>query len=425
MNKLYQSMTHKILARASGLKTVESGQIITANVDMCFTHDPVLKDLAYLFYKEFGNNAKVWDTNRIALFQDHLVPSKDYASRNLGMAMDKFVREQSIAHYYPYGCNYGVCHTVMCENGHVKPGEVIVGTDSHSVTYGALNAFGTGVGIIDLLNVFYTGKLWFRVPDVLQVCVTGQFKPYVTAKDLILTLLKDIHMDGASNMSIEFMGDTIDNMSAEERITLCNMSVEAGAKNAIMTLSESAKSYLKKHANIDQFELEVTTDQSYQYKNSISYFANDIRPMVAYPHSPDNVFSLEETKQKKIKVDQVYVGSCTGGKLTDIKMVHKIIKDNRVASNVRLIIVPASMKIYKQISQTDILVDLLKAGAVVESPGCKACYGAHGGVLGDNEVCLSTTNRNFRGRMGNPKSDIYLASPYVAAKTAVCGYITL
>ncbi len=423
MSKQYQSMTHKILARASGHDIVESGQIVTANVDMCFTHDPVLKDLAELFYKEFGDHAKVWDSGRIALFQDHLVPAKDYSSRNLGMAMDKFVREQQIEHYYPYGCNYGVCHTVMCENGHVKPGEVVIGTDSHSVTYGALNAFGVGVGIIDLLNVFYTGKLWFRVPEVFQVHISGQLKPYVTAKDIILTLLKDIHMDGASNMALEFTGDTIENMSSEERITLCNMGIEAGAKNAIMALSESARDYLQKSANAREFALEVSTDKGYQYHKSISYRAEDITPMVAHPHSPDNVYSLENTQEKKIKVDQVYVGSCTGGKLTDIKMVHEVLKGKKISPDIRLMIVPASMNIYKQIANMGILVDLLQAGAVVESPGCKACYGAHGGVLGDGEVCLSTTNRNFKGRMGNPKSDIYLASPYTAAVAAITGYI--
>ena len=421
--KVFQSMTHKILARAANLESVKSGQNITANIDMCFTHDPVLKELAELFYSEFGTDAKVWDPNRIALFQDHLVPAKDHSSRNFGMCMDKFAKDQNIKHYYPYGKNYGVCHTVMCEQGHVLPGKVIVGTDSHSVTYGALNAFGTGVGIIDMLNIFYTGKLWFRVPHVLQVNVEGELKKHVSAKDLILTLLRDIRMDGASNMAIEFTGSTIANMSAEERITLCNMGVEAGAKNAIMSLSPNARKYLESATNSNTFD-DVITDPEFVYDITVSYRAEDIVPMVAHPHMPDNVFTLKQTESEKIKVDQIYIGSCTGGKLTDIEMVAEILKDRKIADNTRLIIVPASMNIYKNIAESGLMIELLKTGAVVESPGCKACYGAHGGVIGDGEVCLSTTNRNFKGRMGNPNSQIFLSSPYTAAKSALTGYIT-
>ena len=389
---------------------------------MCFTHDPVLKELSQMFYEEFGPNAKVWNPNRIALFQDHLVPAKDFSCRHMGMAMDKFAKEQNIQHYYPYGPNYGVCHTVMCEEGHALPGSVVVGTDSHSVTYGALNAFGTGVGIVDILNIFATGKLWFRVPEVIQVNIEGTFSNRVVAKDLVLTLLRDIRMDGASNKTIEFTGSTIENLSAEERITLCNMGVEAGAKNAIMALSDAAKQYLEKASGKTDY-FSVTTDSDFEYSRVLSYRAEEIQPMIAHPHAPDNVFSAKETATQKIKVDQVYVGSCTGGKIEDIKMVLEVIHGKKIAAETRLMIVPASMKIYKELAANGMLIELLKAGAVVESPGCKACYGAHGGVLGDHEVCVSTTNRNFKGRMGNPRSMVYLASPYTAAQSALTGYI--
>ncbi len=419
---LPQSMTHKILARAAGKKTVASGEFIEAHIDMCFTHDPVLKELRELFYQEFGQEATVWEPHKIALFQDHLVPAKDASCRRLAIAMDKFSAEQKIKNYYPYGPNYGVCHVVMCEQGHVLPGTVILGTDSHSVTYGAFNAFGTGVGMIDILNVFYTGKLWFRVPEVMEVRIEGQLPKNVFAKDIILRLLGDIGMAGASNKTIEFTGSTIDELAAEERMTLCNMTVEAGAKNGIMGLSENALAYLR--GVTDASFNPVTTDKDFEYCQHIVYHAEELRPMIAYPHRPDNVHSIEQARAEKIKLNQVYVGSCTGAKIDDVITVAETLKGEKVANNVQLIVVPASMKVYRQMVEQGLMTTLLASGAVVESPGCKACYGAHGGVLGDGEVCLSTTNRNFRGRMGNPNAFTYLASPYIAARSAIAGYIT-
>ena len=417
-----QSMTHKILARASGRPFVNDGDIVTAKIDMCFSHDPVVKYLRESFYKEFGADAKVWDRQRIALFQDHLVPAKDSASRLLAIAMDDFAREQDLPHYYPYGKNYGVCHILMCEQGHVLPGQVILGTDSHSVTYGAFNALGTGVGFEDMLNVFYSGELWFRVPQVIQVRIDGPLRPGVVAKDVILKIIGQIGMAGASYKTLEFTGSTIEAMSAEERMTLCNMSVEAGAKNGIMALSPAAQAYLNQVSS-QPYE-PVTTDAQFEYCQTLQFQAQDIEAMVAYPHSPDNVHSIAQAKQDQIPISQVYIGSCTGAKLTDIAMVHKVLKGQTLAQGTHMIVVPASMDIYRAITANGMSADLMAAGAVIESPGCKACYGAHGGVLGDGENCLSTTNRNFRGRMGNPKSFVYLSSPYIAAKTALSGYIT-
>jgi len=419
---LPQSMTHKILSRSVGRKTVASGEFIEANIDMCFTHDPVLEELAQLFHQEFGAEAKVWDPEKIALFQDHLVPAKDASCKRLALAMDKFAAEQHIENYYPYGPDYGVCHIVMCEQGHVLPGTVILGTDSHSVTYGAFNAFGTGVGMVDMLNVFYTGKLWFRVPEVMEVRVDGQLPENVLAKDIILRLLNDIGMAGASNKTIEFTGSTIEQLSAEERMTLCNMVVEAGAKNGIMNLSENSLAYLREVTDADF--ISVTTDPDFGYCQTIIYHAEELQPMIAYPHRPDNVRDIEQTKAEKIKIDQVYIGSCTGAKFEDIMTVAETLKGETVANGVQLIVVPASMKVYRQMVEQGLITTLLASGAVIESPGCKACYGTHGGVLGDDEVCLSTTNRNFKGRMGNPKSFSYLASPYIAARSAIAGSIT-
>lgn len=417
-----QSMTHKILAGRSGRATVATGEVVDVTVDMCFTHDPVLEALREHFYESFGPSAKVWNPDRVALFQDHLVPAKDGPSRRLAKAMDNFAAEQGLKYYYPYGANYGVCHIVMCEEGHVLPGEVVIGTDSHSVTYGAFNAFGTGIGMVDLMNVFATGTLWFKIPEVINVEITGQLQPGVTSKDIILRLIGDIGMDGASYRTIEFTGDTVGVMTVEERMTLCNMVVEAGAKNGIMALSPAAREYVTKVGR-RPFE-EVVTDPGFEYFRTIRYRAEDLEPVVACPHSPANVKPVSVVRNDRVHVDQVYVGSCTGAKFEDIETFVRAMEGEKVAAGTRLMVVPASMGIYRRLAESPLLTALMDAGAVVESPGCKACYGAHGGVLGDDEVCLSTTNRNFRGRMGNPKSFVYLASPVTAARTARAGYIT-
>ncbi len=417
-----QSMTHKILARSAGRQTVSTGEFVEALIDICFTYDPVLEELREIFYKEFGKDTKVWEPDKIAFFQGHLVPAKDADCQRLVMAMDAFASEQEIKHYYPYGPDYGICHIVICEKGHVLPGTVILGTDSHTVTHGAFNAFATGVGLVDMVNVFRTGKLWFRVPEVMEIRIDGQLPQYVMAKDIILRILGDIGMSGASYKTIEFTGDTIDQLSPEERMTLCNMTVEAGAKNGIMALSGTAADYLSQVATT-VFE-SVTTDENFEYCRSIVYRAEELYPMVAYPHRPDKTYSIEQTKTCNIRLNQVYVGACTGGKLEDIMIVAKTLRGKKVADGVRLMIVPGSMKIYRGMAELGLVTILLDSGAVIESPGCKACCGIHGGILGDGEVCLSTANRNFRGRMGNPKAFVYLASPYIAARSAIAGYIT-
>lgn len=416
-----QSMTHKILARRAGRASVAEGEVLDVAIDMCFTHDPVLEGLRESFYESFGAGAKVWDPNRIALFQDHLVPAKDAISRRLAIAMDDFVAEQKIEAYYPYGENYGVCHIVMCEEGHVLPGEVVLGTDSHSVTYGAFNAFGSGVGMIDMMNVFAIGRLWLKVPEIINVDIRGKLRQGVLAKDIILRLIGEIGMDGASYRTIEFTGDTIEGMSVEERMTLCNMVVEAGAKNGIMSLTPAARAYVERVAR-RPFE-PVNTDPAFEYAKVIRYRAEDVEPMVACPHSPANVKPVSAVRGEKIPVQQVYVGSCTGAKFDDIVVVAQMLEGKRIAGGTRLMIVPSSMRIFRRLADSGVMSTLLRAGAVIESPGCKACYGAHGGVLGDEENCLSTTNRNFRGRMGNPKSFVYLGSPVTAARTALAGYI--
>jgi len=419
---LPQSITHKILARASGKSEVYSGEYIEVNVDMCFTHDPVLEQLQHIFYREFSRQAKVWDPEKIVLFQDHLVPAKDADCQRLAMAMDEFASEQNIERYYPYGPDYGICHLLMCEQGHVLPGSVILGTDSHTVTYGAFNAFASGIGLEDMVNVFRIGKIWLRVPEVIQIHIDGRLPRHVYAKDIILRVIADLGMAGASYKTIEFTGSTIEYLLAEERMTICNMTVEAGAKNGIMCLSESALNYLCQVTNAS-FE-PVVTDDNFEYYRKIVYQAEDFKSVIACPHRPDNIRTIEDVKTDKIKVNQVYIGACTGGKIEDIQLATETLKGQKIAKGIRLIVVPGTMGVYRKMIEQGLVIHLIDSGAVIESPGCKACYGAHGGVLGDKEVCLSTANRNFKGRMGNPNAFVYLASPYIAAKTAIAGYIT-
>jgi homoaconitate hydratase family protein len=415
-------MTHKILARASGRESVKSGEIVEVQIDLCFAHDATMYMIRQLFYKEFGQDAKVWDPSRIALFQDHTIPAKNAAARNFAMAVDIFAREQGIEKAFLYGADYGICHVVISERGLALPGQVIVGNDSHSTTFGAFNAFATGAGMIDVLNAFYTGDLWFQVPEIIEVRIEGELRPSVMAKDIILRVIGDLGLGGATGKSLEFVGSTIDNMDIEERMTLSNMAIECGATNGIMALSERTEKFLRSQTS-ESFE-PVFTDPEFEYVSQLYYRAEELEAMIALPHSPDNVKPISFLKSKKIPIDQVYIGSCTGGKLIDIQTIAEELAGHKIAPGVQVTVIPATMRIYRDLFRSGLSEKLLDAGAVIESPGCKACYGAHSGVLGDGEVCLATTNRNFKGRMGNPNSRIYLSSPYVAARSAIAGYIT-
>lgn len=415
-------MTQKIIAKRSKRSFVTKDEFVVCDLDLVFAHDPVIMVLTREFYKNFGPNAKVWDPNRVALFQDHLVPAKDFKSRNLMQIMDQFVKDQGIKHYFPYGANYGVCHIIMMEQGLALPGEIICGTDSHTVTYGSFNCFATGVGVFDVACALKSGKLWFNVPGTLNVHIDGELPPNVGAKDIILTLLRDIKMDGARGMSIEWTGSTIDSMNMDERSTLCNMSVEAGANNGIMSLNSETRDYLRRLGKTNFTE--VTTDEGFVYDRVVRYRAEDIQLQVACPHRPDNVKDVKTLAQQNIPVHQVYVGGCTGGKMTDIVQFYDNLQGRPVHTGVTTMVVPATTTIYKQLLRDGLIEKFMELGVAVESPGCKACYGVHGGVTGDQENCVATINRNFVGRMGNPKSHIYLSSPYVAAQAAVHGFIT-
>ena len=415
-------MTHKILARASGQESVKSGEIVEMQIDLCVAHDATVYSIRELFYKEFGSDAKVYDPSRITLFQDHMVPAKDAASRQFALAVEQFSKEQNIKKTFLYGSDYGVCHVVIGERGMALPNQVIVGNDSHTTTYGAFNTFATGAGMIDVLNAFYTGDLWFQIPEIIEVRIEGELSLGVMAKDIILRITGDLGIGGATGKSLEFVGSTVENMDIEERMTLCNMAVESGATNGIMGLSARTEKFLRSQTS-EPFE-PVFTDPTFEYASQLNYHAEEFEPMIALPHSTDNVQPIATVKSQKIAVNQIYVGSCTGGKLIDIQTVAEELAGRKIAPSVQLMIIPATMRIYRELLRSGLSEKLLDAGAVIESPGCKACYGVHSGILGDGEVCLATINRNFKGRMGNPNSSVYLSSPYIAARSAIAGYIT-
>jgi homoaconitate hydratase family protein len=413
-------MTQKILATHSNKDFVCANDYVVADLDLAFAHDPVMAVLTEKFYQTFGRNGKVWDPSKVAFFQDHLVPAKSIDATEMIQIMQSFVDEQNIKYYFPYGKNYGVCHILIMENRLARPGEIIVGTDSHTVTCGSFNCFATGVGVFDMSVALGVGKAWFRVPETIKISLKGEFRKDVGSKDLILYLIGQLKLDGAKYCSLEWEGEVLESMSMDERSTLCNMSVEAGATNSIMSLNHETREFLKSDPQGDCFE-EVATDQGYEYSKTIEVNLDSLEQMVAKPHKPDNVSLVSELED--IRIHQVYVGSCTGGKFEDIKNFHNSLKGRSVSNKVTTIVVPATVEIYKKLFQQNIAQSLMEQGVAIESPGCKACYGVHGGVTRSNENCLATINRNFIGRMGNPKSSIYLASPQVAAETAIAGFI--
>lgn len=413
------TITEKILAKAAGQEKAKPGEVVFAKIDIALAHD-VTSDLAIdIVEKEF--NGQIWDPNRIIILPDHGVPNKDIQVATLVKKLLEFATKKGIKNVFSIetGC-YGVCHTMLPEEGFVRPGEVIVGADSHTCQHGALGAFSTGIGSTELGNVFATGKLWFKVPETLRIVVTGKMPAGVMAKDLFLKVVGDIGVDGALYMAMEWVGETISAMSMDERMTLTNMAIEAGAKSGIIAADEKTITYVKARTNAEFTPL--ASDPDANYAKTIEIDATKLVPLVAKPFLPSNVALAEECND--IKVNQVYIGSCTGGKIEDFAAAAAVLKGHKKAKNVKLLIVPATTKIQREIIKRGWYDIFMDAGGVFVSPGCNACLGYHGGVLAAGEIAIATTNRNFRGRMGDPKSEVYLASPITAAKTAIAGYIT-
>ncbi len=411
------NIIEKILARASDKQEVSSGEIVEAKIDTAMIHD-LTGPLAIKSFREIGAK-KVWNNTRIVVIIDHIVPASSVRSATLHKIVRNFVKEQKIKNFYDVGLG-GVCHQVMPEKGHVRPGETIVGADSHTCTYGAFGAFATGIGSTEMAAVFVTGKLWFMVPEVIKVNVTGKYQKLVTPKDLTLKLVKKIGADGAIYKGLEFGGPTIKNMSIDGRMALCNMAVEMGAKAGIIEPDQKTLDYVK--TRTDKPINPVKSDPDAKYERTLELDISKLEPQIAVPHAVDNVKPVSE--EEETEINQGFIGSCTNGRLEDLRSAAQILKGRKVARGVRLLVIPASQEIYLNALTEGLIKIFMEAGATIGNPNCGPCLGGHMGLLAEDEVCISSSNRNFTGRMGSTKSYVYLASPTTVAASAVTGKIT-
>jgi 3-isopropylmalate/(R)-2-methylmalate dehydratase large subunit len=408
------TITEKILAKASGKNKVVPGQIVDANIDIVMCHD-VTTPPAISMLIEKGID-RVFDREKIVVTPDHFQPAKDIQSAELHKRLDEWATRHKIRYYYKLG-KAGVCHALLPEQGHVRPGEVIVGGDSHTCTYGAFACFSTGVGSTDLAAAIATGKLWFKVPDSMKFVLNGKLPHGVYSKDVILTIIGRIGTDGASYKAMEFVGPALADMSMEARMTITNMAIEAGAKNGIIGFDNVTKQYLDEHLKEKTSYTVFESDADAEYAATEEFDCSKIEPMVALPHLPSNAVPIGKCKGKKM--DQAYIGSCTNGRIEDLRIAAGILKDREVA--IRTIVVPATPTIWKQADDEGLFDIFYNAGCVIAAPTCGACLGGFMGILAAGEKCISTTNRNFVGRMGHPKSEVYLASPATAAASAIEG----
>lgn len=412
------TMTQKILADHAGVKEVHAGELIEANVDIVMAND-ITGPMALPIFKQMAD--KVFDKDKVVLVPDHFTPNKDIKSAENSKAIREFSREQGLTHHMEQG-KCGVEHAILPESGIVVAGDAVIGADSHTCTYGAIGAFSTGVGTTDIATGMATGQLWFKVPSAIKFNLHGKLPKYVSGKDVILHIIGRIGVDGALYKSMEFTGEGVKELSMADRFTICNMAIEAGAKNGIFPVDEAAIEYLDKHAKREYKIYEADLDAEYEEVVDVDLSA--IRPTVAFPHLPGNAKTVDEIEaMDKIYIDQVVIGSCTNGRMEDLRKAAAILKGKKVADNVRVMVVPATQKIYLQCILEGILETFVEAGCAVNTPSCGPCMGGHMGVLAKGEKCVSTTNRNFVGRMGDVESLIYLASPETAAASAIAGYI--
>ena len=414
------TMTQKILAHAAGLDKVVAGQLIEANLDLVLGNDitsPVaIKEMDKM--KVDG----VFDKDKIALVPDHFVPNKDIKSAEHCKCVREFAKRNEITNYFEVG-EVGIEHALLPEKGLTVAGDVIIGADSHTCTYGALGAFSTGVGSTDMAAGMATGKAWFKVPSAIKFVLTGKPSKWVSGKDVILHIIGMIGVDGALYKSMEFVGDGIANLTMDDRFTIANMAIEAGGKNGIFPVDALAEQYMKEHSTKKYTIYEADEDAVYDETYTIDL--SELRPTVAFPHLPENTHTIDEIhKMDPINIDQVVIGSCTNGRLDDLRIAAEILKGRKVKKGLRCIVIPATQKIYLQAMEEGLLKTFIEAGAVVSTPTCGPCLGGYMGILAEGERCVSTTNRNFVGRMGHITSEIYLASPAVAAASAVTGKIS-
>ncbi|NLW59315.1 MAG: 3-isopropylmalate dehydratase large subunit [Firmicutes bacterium] len=411
------TMSQKILAAHAGMAQVRPGQLIEADLDLVLGND-VTTPVAIHEFRKTGLT-QVFDRRKIAIVPDHFTPNKDIKAAEQCRMVREFAREMEIEHYFEVGA-MGIEHCLIPEQGLAVPGDLIIGADSHTCTYGALGAFSTGVGSTDMAAAMATGRLWFKVPSALKFVLKNKPGPWVSGKDIILQIIGRIGVDGARYKSMEFMGDGLAHLSMDDRFTIANMAVEAGAKNGIFPVDEKTIAYVKEHAAKPYQVYETDPDAVYDEEYTIDL--STIRPTVAFPHLPSNTRTIDEVGE--IPIDQVVIGSCTNGRLSDLRTAAQILKGRKVKKGVRVLVFPGTQRIYLAALREGIIADLVEAGAVVSTPTCGPCLGGHMGILAKGERAVATTNRNFVGRMGHPESEVYLASPAVAAASAVTGLIT-
>jgi 3-isopropylmalate/(R)-2-methylmalate dehydratase large subunit len=411
------TITEKILARAAGKKKVTPGELVDAKIDIVMCHD-VTTPPAISMLEEHGID-RVFDPEKIVVTPDHFQPAKDIASAELHKRLDAWARRHKIKYYYTLG-RAGVCHALLPEQGHIRPGEVIVGSDSHTCTYGAFAAFSTGIGSTDAAAAIATGQLWFKVPASMKFVLNGSLTPGVYSKDVILMVIARIGVDGALYRAMEFVGPALAGMSMEARMTITNMAIEAGAKNGVMAFDDVTKRYLDEHLTDRKDYTVYESDDDAAYIATEEFDCSTLEPMVALPHLPSGGVPVGECAGKEM--NQAYIGSCTNGRIEDLHIAAGILKGRQVA--IRTLIVPATPTIWKQAKDEGLFDVFYDAGCVIAAPTCGACLGGFMGILASGEKCISTTNRNFVGRMGHPKSEVYLASPATAAASAVEGKIT-
>lgn len=411
------TMTQKILAAHAGLEEVTAGQLIMADLDGVLGND-ITTPVAIQEFEKAGFDS-VYNKEKINVVLDHFVPNKDIKAAKQSKTCRDFCHKHSIKNFFDVG-KMGIEHALLPEQGIVTAGDCIIGADSHTCTYGALGAFSTGVGSTDMAAGMATGKAWFKVPEAIQVVLKGKLSPFVSGKDVILHLIGLIGVDGALYRSLEFCGEGISSLSMDDRLCICNMAIEAGAKNGIFPVDDITIQYMEGRSQRPWKVYEADDDAS--YVKTIEIDLSSLEPTVSYPHLPENTHLAKEGKN--IKIDQVVIGSCTNGRLEDMEAAYQILHGKKVATDVRVIIIPATMAIYKECLRRGYTESFIDAGCVVSTPTCGPCLGGYMGILAENERCVSTTNRNFVGRMGDISSEVYLASPYTAAASALTGYIT-
>ena len=411
------TMTQKILAAHAGLDSVQAGQLIEADLDLVLGND-VTTPVAIHEMEKF-NKKEVFDKTKIALVMDHFTPNKDIKSAEHCKCVRQFSAANEIKNFFDVG-SMGIEHALLPEKGLIVAGETCIGADSHTCTYGALGAFSTGVGSTDMAAGMVTGKAWFKVPSAIKFNIVGEKAPYISGKDVILHIIGMIGVDGALYKSMEFVGDGIKNLTMDDRFTIANMAIEAGAKNGIFPVDELTEEYIKEHSDKPYTKYEADADAEYDEEYTIDL--STLKPTVAFPHLPENTKTIDEVGD--IKIDQVVIGSCTNGRISDMRIAAEIIKGRKVADGVRVIVIPGTQAVYLQCIKEGLMTIFVEAGAVVSTPTCDPCLGGHMGVMAAGERAVSTTNRNFVGRMGHVDSEVYLASPAVAAASAITGKIS-